>query len=162
MDTDRIEKKILLHAPLARVWRALADSTEFGAWFGMKVDGPFRRGGVVHGTITGTTVDPEVARMQKQHEGLPFEITIEEMQPERVFSFRWHPHAIEQGVDYSGEPTTLVTFALEPREDGVLLTLTESGFDRIPLARRAQAFSSNEQGWEIMTKLMAKYVAEAP
>ena len=95
MDTDRIEKKILLRAPLARVWRALADSAEFGAWFGMKVDGPFRPGGVVHGSIVGTKVDPEVARMQKQHEGLPFEITVEEMQPERLFSFRWHPHPIE-------------------------------------------------------------------
>src|SRR6266567_564406 len=113
MNTDRIEKKILLRAPRKRVWRALSDSTEFGSWFGMKFDGPFTPGATMRGMLVGTTADTEVAKAQKQHEGLVFEITIEQMEPERLFSFRWHPNAIERGVDYSVEPRTLVAFALE-------------------------------------------------
>ncbi len=162
MSTDRIEKKILLRAPRARVWRALADSTEFGTWFGVKFNGPFSPGASMRGVIVGTTVNAEVAKAQKQHAGIPFDITIEEMQPERLFSFWWHPHAIERGVDYSAEPTTLVAFALEDAENGVLLTVTESGFDRIPLARRAQAFQAQEGGWSIMVKVMGEYLGDAP
>ena len=162
MSTDHIEKKTLLHAPRSRVWRALADSTEFGTWFGVKFEGPFSPGALMRGVLVGTTVDAEVAKLQKAHAGLPFEITIEEMQPERLFSFRWHPHAIEPGVDYSAEPTTLVTFTLEDMADGTLLAVTESGFDRIPLARRAQAFTANEGGWAIMVKVVDKYVSETP
>jgi len=161
MNTDRIEKRILLHAPRARVWRALADSAEFGDWFGMKFDGQFAPGASLRGVVSGTTVNAEVCRAQKQHEGLPVEITIEQMEPERLFSFRWHPHAIERGVDYSAEPTTLVAFTLEETADGVLLTVVESGFDRIPLARRAQAFSANEGGWSIMVQVIGEYLAAA-
>jgi uncharacterized protein YndB with AHSA1/START domain len=162
MTTDRIEKQILLRAPLQRVWRALADSSEFGSWFGMKFDGPFAPGAVMHGVIVPTTVDAEVAKAQEEYAGLPFEITIEQMEPERLFSFRWHPNAIERGVDYSAEPTTLIVFALQEVADGVLLTVTESGFDRIPLARRAQAFASNEQGWGMVVKLIKEHVEHAP
>jgi uncharacterized protein YndB with AHSA1/START domain len=161
MSTDRIEKKILLRAPRKRVWRALADSTEFGSWFGMKFDGPFTPGASMRGVIVGTTADAEVAKFQKQHEGIPFEITIEQMEPERLFSFRWHPAAVERGVDYSAEPTTLVVFALEEAPDGVMLTVTESGFDRIPLARRATAFTANEHGWDTMVKVFEKYLGHA-
>lgn len=160
MDTDRIEKKILLRAPLRRVWKALSDSKDFGAWFGVKFDAPFVPGARMRGTIVGTSVNAEIAKAQKQYEGLAFEITIESMEPERLFSFRWHPHAVEPGVDYSAEPTTLIVFALEEVAGGVMLTLTESGFDQIPLARRANAFTANEQGWEIMTKIFAEYVAD--
>src|SRR5205807_6666339 len=99
MSTDRIEKKILLHAPRKRVWRALSDSTEFGTWFGMKFDGPFAPGATMRGTIVPTTVDAEVASHQKVYEGIPFEITIEQMDPEKLFSFRWHPGAVDPGVD---------------------------------------------------------------
>ncbi len=159
-DTDRIEKQILLRAPVQRVWRALADPVEFGRWFGIKFDGPFAPGASVRGVIVGTSANPEVAKLQKQHEGLPFEITIERMDPERLFSFRWHPHAIEPGVDYSAEPTTLVEFRLEHAAEGVLLMLVESGFDKIPLARRAQAFSANEGGWSIMVKVFEEYLAQ--
>ena len=162
MDTDRIEKKILLHAPVKRVWRALSDSTEFGTWFGMKFDGPFAPGAAVRGVIAPTKVNAEVARAQKEYEGLPFEITIEKMEPERLFSLRWHPFAVERGVDYSAEPTTLVVFALEEVADGVLLTVTESGFDRIPLARRAKAFKANEEGWGMVVKLIEEYLARRP
>ena len=161
MTADRIEKQILLRAPLQRVWRALADSHEFGTWFGVKLDGPFKPGAIVRGRIVPTSVDPEVAKAQKPHEGKPFEITIERMESERVFSFRWHPFAVEPGVDYSAEPATLIVFALEQVQEGVRLTVTESGFDRIPLARRAQAFTANEQGWTMVVKLIEKYLVPA-
>ena len=162
MNTDRIEKQILLRAPRKRVWHALSDSTEFGSWFGMKFDGPFAPGTSVRGVIVPTTVNAEVAKAQKQYEGMPFEITIEQMEPERLFSFRWHPFAVERGVDYSAEPTTLVVFALEEVANGVMLTVTESGFDRIPLARRAKAFTANEQGWDMVVKLIEEYLVHAP
>jgi uncharacterized protein YndB with AHSA1/START domain len=161
MRTDRIEKKILLRAPLKRVWRALSDSTEFGTWFGVKFDGPFAPGAGMRGVIVPTTVNAEVAKVQKEYEGRPFEITIEKMEPERLFSFRWHPFAVERGVDYSAEATTLVVFALEETANGVLLTVTESGFDQIPFARRAKAFTANEQGWTMVVKLIEEYLARA-
>jgi uncharacterized protein YndB with AHSA1/START domain len=161
MDTDRIEKKILLRAPLKRIWQALADSKEFGMWFGVKFDAPFAPGAHMRGTIVGTSVNAEIAKAQKQYEGFAFEITIDKMEPERLFSFRWHPNAVDPTVDYSGEPTTLVAFALEEVSGGVQLTVTESGFDRIPLARRAKAFTANEQGWGVVGNLFAEYVADA-
>ncbi|HVN05768.1 MAG TPA: SRPBCC family protein [Bryobacteraceae bacterium] len=162
MNTDRIEKQVLLHAPLERVWRAISDSTEFGTWFGVRFDGPFAPGGRMRAVITPTAVDAEVAAMQQPHAGTPFEVTIERMEPQRLLSFRWNPYAVEPGVDYSKEPTTLVAFALQEAEGGVLLTITESGFDRIPLERRAKAFSANEQGWTMQVKLITKYLAGLP
>ena len=159
MSSDRIEKQILLHAPLDRVWRALSDSTEFGTWFGMKFNGPFAPGAIMRGIIVPTTVDAEVAKSQKPYEGIPFDITIDRMEPERLFSYRWHPGAIDPNVDYSVEPTTLVVFTLAKVPEGVMLTITESGFDQIPLARRAQALKQNEQGWTGVLKLVAGYLA---
>jgi uncharacterized protein YndB with AHSA1/START domain len=161
MNTDRIEKKIVLRATRERVWRALSDSTEFGSWFGMKFDGPFLPGAKMRGVIVPTTVNAEVAKAQKQYEGLAFEITIEQMETERLFSFRWHPNAVESGVDYSAEPTTLIVFTLEDVADGVLLTVTESGFDQIPLDRRLKAFTANEQGWGMVVKLIEEYLVHA-
>jgi len=159
--SDRIEKKILLRAPLIRVWRALSDSKEFGSWFGVRFDAPFTPGARMRGKIIGTSVDPEIAKAQQQFKDVPFEITIDRIEPERLLSFRWHPNAVEPGIDYSSEPATLVIFALEQVPDGVMLTVTESGFDRIPLDRRAKAFTANEQGWTIVTGLFEKYLAEA-
>jgi len=161
MNTDRIEKKILLHAPLKRVWRALSDSTEFGTWFGMKFKGPFQPGALIRGVIVPTKVNEDVAKAQKEYEGMPVELTIEKMEQERLFSFRWHPYAIEKGVDYSAEPTTLIEFVLEEMKDGVLLTVTESGFDHIPLTRRVKAFTANEQGWGMVVKLIEEYFVRA-
>ena len=158
---DSIEKKILLRAPRERVWRALIDSAEFGSWFGMKFDGPFNSGEVVHATIVGTAVDAEVAKGQRQYEGLRFEITIDRIEPERIFSFRWHPGPPEPGADLSREPTTLVAFTLDEVPDGTMLTVTESGFDNISLARRAKAFTSNDQGWSIVVTLLEKHLAQA-
>jgi uncharacterized protein YndB with AHSA1/START domain len=161
MNTDRIEKRIVLHAPLARVWRALSDSAEFGAWFGMRFTAPFAPGAVMRGVIVPTTVNAQVADAQKPYEGIPFNITIEQLEPERIFSFRWHPGAVEPGYDYSVEPTTLVVFTLEDTPDGVLLTVTETGFDQIPLERRLKAFTANEQGWTMVMTLIADYLAHA-
>src|SRR5712692_767677 len=161
MNTDRIEKKILLRAPRKRVWRALTDSAEFGSWFGMKFDGPFTPGATMRGVIVPTTVNAQVAKAQKEYAGLPVEIQIEQMEPERLFSFRWHPFAVERGVDYSAEPTTLIVFALEEVANGTMLTVTESGFDRIPLARRVKAFTANEQGWAMVVRLIEKHLAHA-
>jgi len=158
--TDRIEKTIILRAPRARVWKALANADEFGAWFGMKFNGQFSPGARLTGVITPTTVDAEVARLQKPHEGFPFEITIERIEPERLFSFRWHPFEIDQRVDYSHEPTTLIVFELEQVDNDIKLSVTESGFDQIPLERRVNAFTANEGGWAMQVKLIEKYLAQ--
>jgi uncharacterized protein YndB with AHSA1/START domain len=160
MTTDRIEKKILLRAPRKRVWKALTDSTEFGSWFGIKFDAPFKAGTAMRGVLVGTSVDAEVAKMQLQYADKPFEFSIEQIEPERLFSFRWHPNAVEPGVDCSAEPTTLVEFVLEEAAGGVMLTVTESGFDGIPLARRAKAFAANDGGWSIVVKLIEGYLAQ--
>jgi uncharacterized protein YndB with AHSA1/START domain len=159
--TDAIEKTILLRAPHDRVWGALTDSPEFGAWFGMKLEGPFVPGKAMRGSIVPTQADVEVAKLQKRFEGAPVDLTVETIEPMRLFSFRWHPFAIEKGVDYSAEPMTLVAFVLEPVADGVLLTVTESGFDAIPLARRAKAFAANEGGWDMVITLVEKYLGHA-
>ena len=139
----------------------MADSAQFGTWFGVKFDTPFTPGSQVRCVIVTTAVDPDVAKAQKPYEGMAFEIKIERMEPEKLFSFRWHPAAIDPEADYSSEPTTLVVFTLEEGEDGVLLTVTESGFDRIPLARRAKAFTSNEQGWGMVVKLIEVFLARS-
>ena len=161
METDRIVKQILLRAPRERVWRALTDSSEFGTWFGMRFNGPFSPGARMKGVIVPTTVDPEVAKGQKPYEGTPFEIQIEQIVPQSLFSYRWHPGAIEPGIDYEKEPTTLIEFALEDAPGGILLTVTESGFDKIPIARRAKAFQMDEQGWGMAMTLIDKYLTHA-
>ena len=148
--TDRIEKKVLLRAPRSRVWRALTDAREFGQWFGVDLAESFSPGARVAGKISA---------MHKGYEGLPFEMTIERMEPERLFSYRWHPNAHDPQMDYSGEPTTLVVFQLEETQNGTLLTVVESGFDGIPLARRAEAFRNNDQGWAQQMKSIERHVA---
>src|SRR6266849_1571396 len=136
MSTDRIEKRVLLRAPRGRVWRALADAEAFGEWFGVKLKGSFAPGARLSGEVT-----------HKGYEHVPFEITIERMEPERLFSWRWRPHTIDPKIDYSAEPTTLVVFELEETAEGTMLTVVESGFDGIPLTRRLEAYRGNEQGW---------------
>jgi uncharacterized protein YndB with AHSA1/START domain len=158
MSTDCITKRVSLRAPLSRVWRALTDSGEFGSWFGVQLDGPFVEGAPIRGVIVGTTVDAEIAAAQKEYADIPFEIVIDRMEPERLFSFRWHPFACNRGVDYSAEPMTLVVFSLEEVTDGVMLTVTESGFDRIPIERRAKAFTANEGGWGMTMRLIEEYL----
>jgi uncharacterized protein YndB with AHSA1/START domain len=160
-NTDRIEKKVLLHAPRERVWHAISDSKQFGSWFGVAFDGPFAPDKRMIGKIVPTTVDPEVAKLQEPHRGTAFEFAVERIEPQRIFSFRWHPYAVEKGVDYSKEPSTLVMFELQEVAEGTMLTVTESGFDRIPIERRAKAFAANDGGWSHQMKLIEKYLALA-
>ena len=161
MSTDRIEKQVVLRAPLDRVWRAISDSQEFGQWFGVRIDGPFVAGTSVNATITGTTVDEEVAEMQRPHAGAKATWQIVAVEPPRRFAYRWHPFAIDPGVDYEREPTTLVEFTLAEAPEGVLLTITESGFDAIPEARRSASFEANAEGWAIQTDLVRRYLEDA-
>jgi uncharacterized protein YndB with AHSA1/START domain len=156
--TDRIEKKVLLRAPRERVWHAISDAKQFGTWFGVEFDGPFVAGARITGKMTPTKVDPAIAKMQEPYTGMAFEYTVDRIEPMRLFSFRWHPFAIDPKVDYASEPATLVVFELEEVAGGTQLTITESGFDRIPLERRAKAFGANSEGWAKQTELIAKYV----
>ncbi|TKC88826.1 vanillate O-demethylase oxidoreductase VanB [Trinickia terrae] len=159
--TDCIEKNVLLRAPLARVWEAISDAKQFGSWFGVAFDGPFVAGSRLTGRITPTTVDAEVAKSQEPYAGAAFEIVVDRIEPERLFSFRWHPFAVDSGFDYSSEPMTLVAFSLNAVPGGTALTLTESGFDRIFAVRRAKAFDMNDRGWTAQMKLIEKYLATA-
>ena len=157
--TDRFEKVVVLKAPRERVWRAVNDSGEFGKWFGIAFDGPFVAGRRLVGKIVPTTVDAEVARTQQPYAGVPVEFQVERIEPPRLFSYRWHPGGVDPAVDYSREPATLVEFTLEDVPGGTKLTISESGFDRIPLARRAKAYQGNEAGWAAQTTLIARYLA---
>ncbi len=132
-DTNRIEKRIILRAPRSRVWRAITAAEEFGKWFGVKLDGGFVEGAPIRGKIT-----------HPGYEHLTMELQVERIEPERYFAYRWHPYAIDPTVDYSSEPMTLVEFQLDEADGGTLLTIIESGFDQVPLARRTEAFADAE------------------
>jgi uncharacterized protein YndB with AHSA1/START domain len=147
--TDRIERKILLKAPLARVWRALSDAKEFGDWFGVDFKGK--------AFVTGKPLKGQITYPGYEH--IVMEVVVERMVPQRLLSWRWHPAAIDQAVDYSQEPTTLVVFELEEGEGGIWLSVVESGFDSIPAARRATAFRMNSSGWDEQMKNIEKHVA---
>ena len=162
MDADRIEKRILLNAGRERVWRAISDSTQFGTWFGMAVDGPFVAGTKVRACIMPTMVDAEVARLQEPHAGKAFDFWVDRIEPMNRICFRWHPYAVDPAIDVSQEPTTLITFDLEDAPGGILLTISESGFEQIPLSRRAEAFKANDGGWSMQTRLIEKYLATQP
>jgi len=147
---DRIEKTIELKAPVSRVWRALTDYREFGAWFRARLDSPFVEGRAAHGKIT-----------YPGYEHLHFEVVIRKIEPERLFSFTWHPYAVDPQMDYSAEPSTLVEFILKATENGTLLRVVESGFDKLPSGRRAEAFRMNDGGWSEQIKNIAQYVEQA-
>jgi uncharacterized protein YndB with AHSA1/START domain len=145
--TDRIEKNILLRAPRSRVWRALTDAQEFGTWFRVNLDGRFEVGKRIRGKIT-----------YPGYEHLTMDVMVEVMEAAKLFSYRWHPGATEVGVDYSAEPTTLVEFRLEDAEGGTMLTIVESGFDKVPKERRDEAFRSNDQGWTEQVQNIRRHV----
>ena len=168
---DKIEKRITLRAPVSRVWRALTDSKEFGRWFGFTFDGPFEEGRAMKGTFDGKLDEAAVIAAQKGAGIEPSGIripdanstfcTIERVEPERRFSFRWIPYGIDADIDPKDEPTTLVEFRLEPVPEGTLLTVVESGFDRVPPHRRARAFRMNDGGWAAQLENVGKYVEGA-
>jgi uncharacterized protein YndB with AHSA1/START domain len=145
--TDVIEKEMIVRAPRAKVWRAITDSREFGKWFRVEMKDPF----VAGARALGKTTFPG-------YEHLPFEVHVERMEPEHLFSWRWHPYAVDPKRDYSQEPSTLVVFELEEVAQGTRIKITESGFDQIPLARRAEAFRMNSNGWAQQLDNIARYV----
>jgi uncharacterized protein YndB with AHSA1/START domain len=146
---DVIEKEIVLRAPRSRVWRALTDAREFGSWFRAEIDGAFAPGRTARGRI-----------LHPGYEHLTFEMVIVQMEPESLFSFRWHPYAIDPDHDYSQEPRTLVVFELAEAAEGTRIRLTESGFDQIPLSRRAEAYRMNSQGWGTQLDNIARHVEQ--
>ena len=146
---DHIEKRIELKAPVARVWKALTNHEEFGAWFRVKLEGPFVPGKTSRGRIT-----------YPGYEHVIWQAVVKEMTPEKVFSFTWHPYAIDPNVDYSQETPTLVEFRLQPTTHGTLLVVTESGFDKIPAHRQIEALRMNEGGWAEQMRNIEKYVAQ--
>jgi uncharacterized protein YndB with AHSA1/START domain len=148
--TDRIEKQVRLAAPRSRVWRALTDHQEFGAWFRCALDAPFAEGATIGGRIT-----------YPGYEHLRMELFVARIEPERYFAYRWHPNAVDPSRDYGTEPTTLVEFRLEDVPDGTLLTVTESGFDRLPPGRRDEAFRGNDSGWTEQMENIRRYVSHS-
>jgi uncharacterized protein YndB with AHSA1/START domain len=166
--TDRIEKKVTLRAPVSRVWKAIADSKEFGRWFGIRLEGEFAAGKTMKGTW-GEWLDEAAIQKAQQNLGLPPSkikmpdgdavfCTVERVEPERYFSFRWIPYGIDADVDPQNEPTTLVEFSLEKAPEGTLLTIVESGFDRVPEKRRDRAFRMNTGGWAAQAENLRKHV----
>jgi uncharacterized protein YndB with AHSA1/START domain len=166
--TDRIEKRVTLRAPVARVWRAIADAQEFGRWFGFSFEGPFVAGKSMKGKFGGSLNEAAIMEFQKNAGLSPSRVklppedtafcTIDRIEPERYFSFRWVPYAIDAEADPVNEPTTLVEFRLAPVAEGTLLTIVESGFDGVPAHRRARAFRMNEGGWAAQTENLRKHV----
>jgi uncharacterized protein YndB with AHSA1/START domain len=148
---DRIEKQIVLKAPRSRVWKALTDTREFNQWFRVNLAGEFRAGQRTAGPVT-----------KPGYDHLTMEAWVERMEPETLFSFRWHPFAIERGMDYSKEPTTTVEFRLEEVPGGTRLTVTETGFQRLPAARRGPAHDANSGGWDLQLQNIERHVAQHP
>ncbi len=148
---DQIEKQVKLKSPIDRVWRALTDHKEFGDWFKVNLEAPFVTGGTARGKIT-----------YPGYEHLVLEAVVQKMVPKRLFSFHWHPAAVNPNMDYSKEPPTLVEFNLEPAGEGTMLRLTESGFHAIPSARRDEAFRMNDGGWTEQMKNLEKHFTKNP
>jgi len=151
LENDRIEKKISLSASRSRVWRALSDAAEFGQWFRVRLEGAFHPGTTIVGQIT-----------YPGYEHLKMEMQVVELVPERYFSYRWRPNAIDPNKDYSAEPMTLVEFTLDDAPDakGTLLTIVESGFSRLPPERRAEAFRNNSSGWAAQLENIERHVSQ--
>lgn len=148
--SDRIERKILLNVPRSTVWRVVANAEAFGQWFGVALEGKrFVAGERTQGQITF-----------EGYKHLLWDVKVERVEPERVFSFRWHPYAVDPTVDYSGEPTTLVQFELEDMDGGTLLKVVESGFDNIPEYRRLKAFRMNGRGWDEQMSNIERFLSK--
>lgn len=148
---ERIEKRIEIDASVSRVWKALTDSREFGEWFHVRLDGPFKAGEVSRGHVT-----------YPGYERLKWEAEIKTIDPERCFAFTWHPYAVDPEADYSQEPPTLVEFTVDPTANGALLTVIESGFEKLPLGRGLEAQRMNDTGWAIQMQNIQSYIAAHP
>jgi uncharacterized protein YndB with AHSA1/START domain len=166
--TDRIEKKVTLRAPVSRVWKAIAEAKEFGQWFGVSLDGEFAAGKTLTGTWDARLDEAAIRRAQEDLGLPPSKIrmpdagavfcTVERVEPERYFSFRWVPYGVDAEADPQNEPTTLVEFSLEKAPEGTRLTIVESGFDRVPEKRRDRAFRMNTGGWSAQAENLRKHV----
>jgi len=148
---SKIEKFVELKCSVSRVWRALTDYREFGRWFRVKIDAPFAPGQISRGHIT-----------YPGYEHLKWEAVVEAIEPERLFSFTWHPYAVDPDADYSDEQPTLVEFRLDPTANGTLLSVIESGFEKIPAHRRAEAFRANDAGWAEQMKNIERHISASP
>lgn len=149
-EMSRIDRSIELNAPPERVWRALTNADELAAWFQVRIEGDLAPGN----EVWMTSVHPD-------HAGVRFVVRIAEMTKPRRVVWEWHPGEVDPGVDYSREPRTTVTFSLEPSGRGTRLSLSETGFDAIALARRAKAYTDNSQGWTDVLVWLQKYVEAA-
>jgi uncharacterized protein YndB with AHSA1/START domain len=147
--TDRIDKTVTLRAPRSRVWRAIANAEEFGTWFRVKLEGTFAEGASIRGKI-----------LHPGYEHLTLEMLVDKIEPERYFAYRWHPYAVKPDADYSQEATTLVEFTLAEADGATTLTIAESGFDRLPVERRAEAFRMNEGGWTAQIQNIERHVSQ--
>ncbi|HLK21166.1 MAG TPA: SRPBCC family protein [Bryobacteraceae bacterium] len=145
----RIDRTIDIKAPPERVWRALTDAKELGTWFQVKVEGEIAAGN-------------EVWMVAQQKKEIRFRVLFVELTPPKRFSWQWHPGAVDPGVDYSKEPRTTVTFTLEPIPSGTRLTVEETGFNEVSLARRAKVFEDNTKGWAEVLVWLANYAQTAP
>lgn len=165
---DRIEKRVLLRAPIARVWQAISNAREFGRWFGIDLDGEFVVGKPIIGTFNAALnvaaiheyqrklgLDP--AKVKLPEKSLVF-CTVECIAPQEYFSFRWIPYGIDADIDPELEPTTLVEFRLVKAAEGTVLTIVESGFERVPAHRRERAFRMNEGGWAAQADSIRNYI----
>ncbi len=150
LDTNCVERSIVINAPRDRVWRALSNAEQFGTWFGAKLEGQsFVPGKRVRGQITICG-----------HEDAWFDVVIERIQPQDLFSYRWHPYAVDPSVDYAKEVPTLVTFTLtDAPGNGTLLTVRETGFENVPAHRRLEAFRMNSRGWEAQLSNIAQHAS---
>ncbi|HEY6457184.1 MAG TPA: SRPBCC family protein [Steroidobacteraceae bacterium] len=165
---DRIEKRVILHAPMARVWQAITDAKEFGRWFGINLDGEFVVGKPITGTFNAALNEAAIhdyqsklglppAKVHLPDKSLVF-CTVECIEPREYFSFRWIPYGIDADIDPETEPTTLVEFRLRKAAEGTVLTIVESGFDRVPAQRRERAFRMNEGGWTAQAESIRNYI----
>lgn len=144
---NQIEKTIRLKAPMSRVWRALTDHREFSEWFKMNLNAPFVAGSETIGHVNCGAA-----------ENLEVRIKVVKMEPETLFSYTWHPYAIDPDRDYSAEEPTHVTFRLADHGGETELTVTETGFPNLPADRRLEAFRMNTEGWTVQVDNIKRYV----
>jgi uncharacterized protein YndB with AHSA1/START domain len=157
--SDRIEKQRVVQHPIERVWRAISEPKQFSAWIGLAEPGDFVQGALFTAKMAPTKFNAEFAQLQEPYDGLTVKMTIERIQPPFHFSFRFHPFAIDPNADYSSEPMNEVAFELKEVANGTRVTMTETGFERIPPERRAVAYEVNNRAWGLALKALESYLA---